>query len=43
MSRFAWRSLGVWALIALVLAAVWTLYMQPDFMLTVAQQVWACF
>ena len=43
MRRVAWRGLGVWAVIALVLAAVWTLYMQPDFMLTVAQQVWACF
>lgn len=27
----------------LVLLAVFALYLQPDFMVTLAQQVWACF
>jgi len=27
----------------LVLLAVFMLYLQPDFMLTLADQVWACF
>ena len=26
-----------------VLAGVFLLYLQPDFMVTLAQQVWACF
>ena len=35
-----------WAAYTLALAAlagVFLLYLQPDFMVTVAQQVWACF
>ena len=31
------------ALIALVLAAVFGLYTDPEFMLLMADQVWACF
>ena len=32
-----------WALVALVLAAVFGLYTDPQFMLLMADQVWACF
>lgn len=32
-----------WALVALVLAAVFGLYTDPEFMLLMADQVWACF
>ena len=32
-----------WALVALVLAAVFGLYTDPGFMLLMADQVWACF
>lgn len=38
-----WRRALVWAAIAAVLAAVFALYLQPDFMVTLANQVWACF
>lgn len=33
----------VWAVVLAVLLAVFALYTQPDFMLTLADQVWACF
>lgn len=29
--------------VAVALGAVMSMYLQPEFMLTVAQQVWACF
>jgi hypothetical protein len=32
-----------WALVALVLAAVFALYTDTEFMLLMADQVWACF
>ncbi len=32
-----------YALAALVLALVFALYTQPDMMVTVAEQLWACF
>ena len=33
-----------WGLVvALVLLAVFGLYLDPDFMLTIAEQTWACF
>lgn len=38
-----WRRVLVWAVVAAVLAAVFALYLQPDFMVTLANQVWACF
>ncbi|MEG3000331.1 MAG: hypothetical protein RR855_07250 [Comamonas sp.] len=38
-----WRRALVWAVVAAVLAAVFALYLQPDFMVTLANQVWACF
>jgi len=38
-----WRHAMALTAVALVLAMVMAMYVQPDFMLTVAQQVWACF
>lgn len=38
-----WRHAMALTIVALVLAMVMAMYLQPDFMLTVAQQVWACF
>lgn len=38
-----WQRALVWAVVAAVLAAVFALYLQPDFMVTLANQVWACF
>jgi hypothetical protein len=38
-----WRHLAVWAACALALLAVLSLYLQPTFMLTLADQVWGCF
>ena len=32
-----------WLLVLGVLAAVFGWYLEPDFMLTMADQVWACF
>jgi hypothetical protein len=37
------KSLLFVAVAALVLAAVFLLYIQPDFMLQMANQMWACF
>lgn len=46
-AHHAWRQrllTGLcWALVALVLAAVFGLYTDPEFMLLMADQVWACF
>ncbi|MFC7206052.1 hypothetical protein [Comamonas endophytica] len=36
------RVLG-WALVALVLAGVFGMYTDPEFMRVMADQVWACF
>jgi hypothetical protein len=33
----------LWALITLVLVAVFFLYTQPDFLVQMANQIWACF
>ncbi len=33
----------LWLALALVLAAVAMLYVQPGFMVLLAEQVWACF
>lgn len=33
----------VWAAILAVLLAVFALYTRPEFMVTLADQVWACF
>ena len=36
------RRLLVWALVVLVLLAVFSLYLQPDFLMTLGNQIWAC-
>lgn len=38
-----WLRAVIWAAIAAALLAVFALYTQPEFMLTLADQVWACF
>lgn len=46
-TRLAWRiRIGralVWVLVAGLLAAVFALYARGDFLLTLANQLWACF
>ena len=37
------RKLMLWTLAVMVLLAVFTLYTRPDFLITVADQVWSCF
>jgi hypothetical protein len=37
------RQLLAWALALAVLLAVFALYTRPDFLLTLADQFWACF
>lgn len=37
------RRLLTWALVLAVLLGVFMLYLQPDFMVQLAQQAWACF
>jgi len=37
------RAAGLWCIALVALAAVFALYAQPDFVLTLANQVWACF
>ena len=37
------RRLGFTALAAAVLAGVFVMYTRPDFMVQMANQVWACF
>jgi hypothetical protein len=37
------RKVMLWALAIVVLLAVFALYTRPDFLLTVADQVWSCF
>lgn len=38
-----WARLAALTAAVLVLLAVFALYTQPEFMLTLADQVWACF
>ncbi|HEY4664337.1 MAG TPA: hypothetical protein VIG85_05070 [Comamonas sp.] len=38
-----WLRLLVWAVVLAALLAVFALYTQPEFMRTLADQVWACF
>ena len=35
--------LGLWLGVGMVLLGVFSLYTQPDFLVTLANQVWACF
>ena len=37
------QRLGLYSAALAALLAVFALYLQPDFMVTLAQQVWACF
>ena len=37
------RNIAIGLLAAAVLAAVFTMYTQPDFMVQMADQIWACF
>ena len=37
------RQLLAWTLALAVLLAVFALYTQPDFLVTLADQIWACF
>ena len=43
MSLKRWQHIAIWAAVLAVLLAVFALYLQPQFMLTLADQVWACF
>jgi hypothetical protein len=38
VKRWLW-----WSIAGIALLLVFALYTQPDFMVTVAEQVWACF
>jgi hypothetical protein len=35
--------IGLWVLVLAALAGVFALYTRPDFLITLANQVWACF
>jgi hypothetical protein len=37
------KSLLIWGGTVIVLLAVFTMYTRPDFLLTLANQIWACF
>jgi hypothetical protein len=34
---------GLWVVVFLILLAVFSLYAQPDFMVMLSNQMWACF
>ena len=38
-----WRRVAVWAVALAAMGGVFALYVQPDFMVLMANQVWACF
>ena len=38
-----WKRAAVWAVALAAMAGVFALYVQPDFMVLMANQVWACF
>ena len=38
-----WKQMLTLATAGLVLCAVFSLYLQPEFMVDLAQQLWACF
>lgn len=38
-----WRRILAWGVALLVLLGVFMLYTRPDFLLTLADQFWACF
>jgi len=37
------KKIGWWALATLASLGVFSLYTRPDFLLTLANQIWACF
>ena len=37
------RKLSVWALVLVASGAVFAMYTRPEFLFTLANQVWACF
>lgn len=39
----AWLRTAGWAVATLVCLAVFALYMQPEFLMTLADQLWSCF
>lgn len=39
----AWLRVAGWVGATLVCLAVFALYMQPDFLMTLADQLWSCF
>jgi len=41
--RTVYKRWMAFAAMLLVLLAVFALYLQPDFMLSLADQIWACF
>jgi uncharacterized protein (DUF983 family) len=43
MEPTVWRKILVWAAIVLMLSLVATLYLRPDFVISMADQLWACF
>ena len=38
-----WQPLVLYSVAVAALSGAFALYLQPDFMVTLAQQVWACF
>lgn len=43
MGATVWRKILVWATIVLTLSLVAALYLRPDFVISMADQLWACF
>jgi hypothetical protein len=37
------KKAGLWVLVIIVLAGVFALYRRPEFLFTLANQLWACF
>ena len=37
------QKIALWSLVMLALLGVFSLYARPEFLLTLANQVWACF
>ncbi|MEJ5126895.1 hypothetical protein WH367_12660 [Comamonas sp. MYb21] len=38
-----WQRAAIWLLVAVLLTLVFMLYTQPEFMVQMADHVWACF
>ena len=43
MSPVLWFKTGIWAGITGVLLVVFALYTRPEFLVTLADQLWSCF